>query len=68
MGKQRTISVTPEEYKQLKRAKIEYERRMGRKFDWGSFLLGLGLGFLGACALADSFKEPRRRKTKKTDR
>lgn len=62
MGKQKTISVTPEEYRQLKRAKLEYERRMGRKFDWGSFLLGLGLGFLGACALVDAFKDRPKRK------
>lgn len=64
MAKQTTISVTPKEYRQLKRAKLEYERRMGRKFDWGAFLLGLGLGFLGACAVADAFKDRPRKKRK----
>jgi len=67
MQKQKTIGVTPAEYKQLKRAKVEYEKRMGRKFDWGSFLLGLGLGFLGACTLADSFRDrPKKRSNRKT--
>ena len=33
MAKQKTTSVSPEEYKQLKQAKNIYEQKLGRKVD-----------------------------------
>lgn len=56
MAKQKTISVTPEEYYQLKEAKKVYQRKLGRTMDWGAFLTGLGLGFLEGCAVTEGFK------------
>ncbi|MBA7496844.1 hypothetical protein ES702_07453 [subsurface metagenome] len=69
MAKQKTISITPEEYNQLKQAKKVYEQKLGRRVDWGAFLLGLGLGFLAGCLIADGLKDrknknkPKRGKT-----
>ena len=60
MAKQKTISVTLQEYYQLKGAKKVYQQKLGRKVDWGAFLTGLGLGFLEGCAVAEGFKRERK--------
>lgn len=65
MAKQKTISVSPQEYDQLKRTKNLYQQKLGRKVDWGAFLLGLGLGFLAGCLIADGLNE---RKNKRINR
>lgn len=63
MAKQKTTSVSPEEYKQLKQAKNIYEQKLGRKVDQGAFLVGLGLGFLTGCLVVNGLKEKSKNKS-----
>jgi len=40
MSRQKTISVSIEEYRKLRDLKEKTEKKLGAKMDWGAFLVG----------------------------
>lgn len=48
----KTITITEEEYTRLRAAKEQYQHDVGKKFDWGSFLTALALGYFIGSSLA----------------
>ena len=62
MQKQKTISLSPDEYQRLKRIKEEAEKRTGANFDWGAFLLGAIAGGILTAVIQDIVNEEKKEK------
>jgi len=62
LQKQKTISLSPDEYQKLKQIKEEAEKRVGTNFDWGAFLLGAIAGGILTAVIQDIVKEEKKKK------
>ena len=70
MSRQKMVALRPEQYKQIGGVKQEVERRLGTKFDWGSFLIGAFAGGVITTiikAIIDERKENQTQGKKKKD-
>lgn len=65
MPRQKMIALRPEQYKQLDNVKQETERRLGTKFDWGSFLIGAFAGGVITAIIIDIIEERKKNHRKK---
>ena len=60
MPRQKMVALRPEQYNQLNSVKQEAERRLGTKFDWGSFLIGAFAGGVITNVIMDIIENSRR--------
>lgn len=66
----KTIPLRPETFNELKRIKGEAERRVGTRFDWNAFVLGLiggaAVGTAVGIAIAEAIREWREQRNRET--
>ena len=65
MPRQKMVALRPEQYNQLNSVKQETERRLGTKFDWGSFLIGAFAGGVITAIVIDIIEGRKKNQTRK---
>ncbi len=65
MPRQKMVALRPEQYNQLNGVKQETERRLGTKFDWGSFLIGAFAGGVITAIVIDIIEGRKKNQTGK---